>query len=70
MPRYALDPRWITAKFASDCSDCRKPITRGSRIFYYPNGKKALCETCGTPASAKFQAEAQDESFLTRSYWD
>lgn len=66
MPRYSLDPRWIIAKFPSDCSTCRAPIRKGARIFYYPNGKTALCEKCGTPAAAKFDAEAHDEAFMRR----
>lgn len=69
MPRYCLDPRWITARFASNCPQCRKPIRKGSRVFYYPNGKKALCETCGTPAAAKFEADCHDEAFLRRDVY-
>jgi hypothetical protein len=69
MKTYAKDPRWITAKFPSDCSQCSGPIRKGARIFWYPNGKKALCEKCGTPAAAQFEAEAHDEAFLRRDVY-
>ena len=68
MPRFALDPRWITARFASDCSNsaCRKPIRKGARIFYFPNGKKAVCEECGAIEAARFQASGMDEDIYNR----
>jgi hypothetical protein len=36
---YSGDPRWITAKFNSVCSNaaCGKPIAKGAQLFYYPN---------------------------------
>lgn len=64
MPRYALDPRWITARFDSKCQ-CGKAIRRGTRIFYYPNGKTALCADCSQKASAEFSAAAADEAMMS-----
>jgi hypothetical protein len=62
--RYAGDPRWITARFDSQGA-CGHAIKRGDRIFFYPNGKKALCQNCGEPAHAEFVAAAQDEAMMT-----
>lgn len=64
MRRYIGDPRWITARFDSQGA-CGHSIKRGERIFYYPNGRKAFCEKCGEPASARFVAEAQDEAMIS-----
>ncbi len=62
MKSYSLDPSWIIARFASACQ-CGAAITKGQRVFYYPNGKKCLCQTCSEKASAEFQSAAQDEAF-------
>ena len=61
MPKYSLDPRWMTARFSSTCSKCDQPIAKGADIFYYPNGKRALCKTCGDDVSREFAAMAFDE---------
>ena len=68
MSRYARDPYWLNARFASTCT-CGRPITKGQRIFYYPNGKQALCSTCGEKASAEFNAAAADEAMLSGQTW-
>jgi len=57
------DPRWISARFASKCG-CGTTIMKGSRIFYYPRTKQALCERCGEEASAQFEAMRADEEFF------
>jgi predicted SprT family Zn-dependent metalloprotease len=54
---YSRDPYWTTARFDSACS-CGTKIKKGDRIFYYPNGKTAVCEHCG----AKGQAEIDDDN--------
>lgn len=65
MPRYSRDPRWIKAKFESQCSrrECQCTIKRGEDAFYYPNGRKILCQKdeCGGQASREFSAAAADE---------
>lgn len=62
MPRYSLDPRWITARFASQCAGCGADIKKGEKIFYYPNGKKAYAAACcGGEQAADFNAAAFDE---------
>ena len=38
---YSGDPRQITARFASKCHTCGKPIKKGEQIIYWPNGKRA-----------------------------
>lgn len=40
--RYKLDPCEITARFPSTCAESGKPIKKGERILYYPNGKKVF----------------------------
>lgn len=62
---YAGDPRWMNVKYATICSRCGMKIPAGGRAFYYPNGKKFLCnsENCGKQASAEFQAAKADEGF-------
>ena len=64
MTRYSLDPRWLTAKFASKCAKCAAPIAKGSEIFYYPNGKTAYGKACGCAdeCSRDFESAAFDES--------
>lgn len=62
MSRYALDPRWITARFNSLCK-CGKIIKKHARAFYYPNGRTCLCEECGHAASGEFAAAVADENF-------
>jgi len=63
MHKYARDPYWLTARFNSTCT-CGQPITKGQRIFYYPNGRQALCPQCSEKASAEFSAAAADEAML------
>ena len=69
--RYARDPYWTTARFASRCqrtssatpgSTCGAPIRKGDRIFYYPASRSVLCEACGADAAADFDAHAFDEA--------
>ena len=64
MIRYSKDPRWINARFNRDC-ECGEAIRRGDRIFYFPNGKTVLCETCGELASARFVSETHDEAVMS-----
>lgn len=68
MKRYALDPYWLTVRFAGTCHTCGRPIKRGERAFYYPNGKHLFCEApaCGQAAAADFHACAEDEAFYNR----
>ena len=63
MPRYSKDPYWLSARFASDCSQCRRSIKKGEDIFYYPIGKRVLCNhpACGGAASAEFEGARADE---------
>ena len=63
------DPYWLNARFASKCAKCSKVISRGERVFYYPLGKKAYCETCGQPMALEFALSVQDEGFMTSGGW-
>ena len=63
MRRYARDPHWITARYATKCDKCAGDIKRGADAFYYPNGKLLYCDkdNCGGACSRDFTAMAQDE---------
>lgn len=63
MSQYAGDPRWMTARFNSTCQ-CNAQMRKGERIFYYPNGRKALCSKCGEKASAEFESAKADEAMM------
>lgn len=58
------DPRWLTAKWPGKCSapKCGKPIAKGERVFYYPNGKRILCPACGEQGEREFTAAAFDDA--------
>ncbi len=60
---YSNDPKWITARHASACSDCGRAIHRGDRIFWFPLTKAARGSrcNCATTAAADFEARAFDE---------
>lgn len=62
---YSGDPRWITAKFSSNCSHCGKKINRGDRIFYYPRTKSVFCEgpSCGKHCERDFLNCCQAEDY-------
>lgn len=72
MPRYARDPRWLTARFESKCSgkNCNATIKKGEQAFYYPSTKSILCkkEECGVQAARDFEAATQDEAFTTGNW--
>ena len=57
------DPFWMTARFDSNCPRCGKAIYRGNRIFYYPHGKRALCEGCGKNAERDFMDMSEMDRF-------
>lgn len=66
--RYSRDPYPIEVRYASKCSGCDKPIQRGERAFYFPNGKRLFGMTscdCGVEARGEFLMAAHDESMIT-----
>lgn len=68
MKRYGGDPYWTVARYGNGwaCARCGATIKQGARVFYYPNGRKVLCERedCGQQASADFHAAASDEAMM------
>lgn len=77
MAKFARDPYWLNARFDSTCSKCGRPIKKGQKIFYYPNGKQVLCTnpnppsgaTCGGQASAEFESAKADEAVYNGQNW-
>ena len=64
MKRYPRDPFWMTAKFGSECSRCKKTIRKGEQIFYYPNTHSALCNSddCGKQGQRDLDSAKFDEA--------
>ena len=63
------DPYWTEARFASTCT-CGKRISKGSKIYYFPNGKTAHCEPCGKVEAKAMQAELSFDRFGTDCAYD
>ena len=63
--RYGGDPQWMTARFDSECSKCKRSIRKHDEIFYFPNGKRVFCnyDQCGVKASREFEAARFDEGY-------
>ena len=63
--RYGGDPHWMTARFDSECSKCKRPIRKHDEIFYFPTGKRVFCnyDQCGVKASREFEAARFDEGY-------
>ena len=51
----------ITARFSSNCSKCNGKIIKSSTVYYWPNGRKVMCESCGEPEYRQFLSMAADE---------
>ena len=51
MPSKSNDPRWITARFMSECwaDGCEKAIRKNEDIFYFPIGKESTAAVAYTP---------------------
>jgi hypothetical protein len=62
--RRGGDPYWLRVKYSCQCSDdkCKAPIPKGDQGFYYPNGRKMLCQECGKKAEQDFSQHAFDEA--------
>jgi len=61
---YSNAPRWMEARFPSQCTRCKCSIKKGDRIFYYPASKAVYCaaEACGKECSRDFESHAFDEA--------
>lgn len=68
MSRFPRDPFWMLAKYNGRCAGCGKAFKAGSRVFYYPNSRKLLTQTCGEDASREFDCMAMDEAIAGREY--
>ena len=77
MASYRQDPHWMTARYPGKCAGCARPINKGERAFYYPNGKRmyggqfdrtanpacAVGCGCGDQRSSEFESARADEAF-------
>jgi len=61
MTKYKDDPRRITARFDSSCSNCEGKIRKGEPAYYWPKGKLIFCPVCGEPEFRQFLSMAADE---------
>ena len=61
MPRYANDPRQITAKFTSSCTTCNSTVKKGEQLYYWPSSRKVYCLKCGENDYRRFLSDAADE---------
>lgn len=62
--RYVGDPYWVTARYPGTCAKCGTPFPKGTRVFYYPKGKRLYSEACAVAAANDFEAAAADEAFM------
>jgi hypothetical protein len=63
MRYHGQDPRWLRVKYQGECRKCGAECKVGTQAFYYPVGKRLLCEDCGNAAAAEFQGACDDEAF-------
>jgi hypothetical protein len=65
--RYRNDPKWISAKFVSQCKKCNRSIKKGEDIFWYPSTKSVYCNdsNCGQACSKDFtnSVELEDNGY-------
>ena len=67
MKHYNNDPRWIKAKFNSECYKCHNQIKKGDNIYYRPSGKHVYCKVCGDIENAEFSSMVFDEHVYNNS---
>jgi hypothetical protein len=62
MKFYRKDPRILKAKFKSRCPKCRREISPGEQIIYWPITRTAFCWSCGELDYLEFLSAAADEA--------
>lgn len=68
MPRYQNDPRWIKARFESECSETGNTIKKGDTCLYFPRERKAVHPSSPSAESWKSQ-EFADTAGLADAGW-
>jgi len=63
------EPKWITAKFKSNCR-CGTKLNKGDSILYIPQMKKAFCCECGDEIWKGVLAERSYEEYGTDCMYD
>ncbi len=56
------DPHWIVTRYAGAIDTDGKPIPKGARVFYYPNGRRFLTGEKAEQAARDFEAARFDET--------
>lgn len=64
---YRNDPYWTTARFDSIDAE-GKPVSKGTRIFYFPKGKQVFQGESAERESRAFEAAKFDESQMTGNW--
>jgi len=64
---YRDDPYWTTAKFDSIDAEGNR-VTKGTRIFYFPKGRKVYQGESAERESARFEAEKFDEAMYSGNW--
>ena len=67
MTNYKGDPRLITARFNSSCSNCEGKISKGETAYFWPHGTLIFCMVCGEPEFRQFTSMAADEDVYNGS---
>ena len=66
--KCAGDPRETIARFKSTCHTCGKPIQKGEKIIYWPNGKQVGHMACDEADFRNSLASFEDEERYANQY--
>ena len=69
MPSKSNDPRWITARFVSECwaDGCERAIRKNEDIFYFPIGKAVYGSRClhAQEVAARWESKKADDEAVS-----
>jgi hypothetical protein len=71
MARYrSTKPYWIKAKYAGECSRCKKTINRNEDALYFSSTRTMLCsgEDCGKQHDRDMAADDFDQAQYQSQY--
>lgn len=58
------DPYWTVARWDGKDAEGR-PVKKGTRIFYFPNGRQVFQGEAAEREARSFEAARQDEAFMS-----